>query len=218
MYIFYEPVSDTVGKVRAVYNDANLSAELQAQGIHVDAVPEPAPPKGMIPVMYINLTDNTVYYDYEEHAHESVDDLKRRLADAESKLKSADDRYKELDLNTASLVDVQAAKIAQLKELCDQAIQTSFVSTSLGYTFGFSKDDQDNLSKQALIFLGDATKTSCEWKTLDAGIITLTKDQFMNLLPEGEAHTRENVNKLWELIPQVQAATTNQEVDAIVWS
>lgn len=132
--------------------------------------------------------------------------------------KSADQKYKELDIDTTPLVDYQNAKIAQLKEKCNQSIETGFLSPSMGYFFGFKAHDQNNFKGQAIVFLTDPSETQCEWKTEDAGVVMIQKDDFIKLIPEGKEHTRKNTEKYWGLVNQVSDAKTNLAVSEINWN
>lgn len=132
--------------------------------------------------------------------------------------KSADKKYKELDISTTPLSDYQSAKISQLKEKCNQSIEAGFISPSMGYFFGFKEHDQRNFKGQAIVFLIDPSETQCEWKTEDAGVITIAKEDFMKLIPEGKEHTRKNTDKYWDLVNKVNSAKTNLAVSEITWN
>lgn len=55
-------VHDEIGVVTALYH--NLDAVEGLTGITVDTVPAPKS-NGLLPVLKVNLADNTLYYDYE---------------------------------------------------------------------------------------------------------------------------------------------------------
>lgn len=111
------------------------------------------------------------------------------------------------------------SKIAQLKQKCYETIIAGFTSTASGtqHTYGLDEKDQRNLNGQLSILMLDNTITSVTWKTLDAGVITLTRDQFMQLCKDAEAFKRSNIEKYWNLVSQVQAATTVDQINAINW-
>jgi len=212
MYVFYKKIDDNTGKVEAVYQASELTAEQKELGIEVASVPA----TGSKQALYINLTTHelTVGADIQE---DTIADLKHRLNAAENKIQNGHEAYEKLDVNTVSLAELKAGKSAQLKHFCDLGIASGFRSSSTGYLMGFTESDQKNITNQVIVFLANPNAVDCQWKTEDQGVKLLTKAQFMNLLPEGEGHMRANVGKLWMLNSQVNAATTKEAVTAINW-
>lgn len=117
----------------------------------------------------------------------------------------------------SNLDDIKTAKIAFLNEECTQAIYAGFTSTSTGYTFKFDLEAQDNFNQQCTLFLLNQNLMETQWKTENAGIITLTKQQFIDVVFEAAQHKQTQIAKYWQLKAQVNAATTKEEVDAINW-
>lgn len=198
----------------SVYNPASEVADgLLSNGyIEVDSIPAAQNVANKASVLKYNDTEK-FFYEYIDRPLT----MEEELAVLKNAQKSSDQKYKEINGDTASLADLKAAKIAQLKEKCDQAIEDGFLSPSIGHVFGFKSYDQSNIHAQLLVFLMDPNETECDWKTEDAGVVTLTKDEFMNLVPEGKNHVRTNTAKYWNLVAQVNGTTTNAEVDAINW-
>lgn len=227
MILFLKPVSETISRVTAVYQDHELSPELQNLGHFVHGVPvAPEVDDDQTAVLFMDTTNGSLFYQVEnvETTVDAVSSLKQQLAEtqgklaiAENKLKTAVDVYDEAKIETITLDELKVLKIAALKQLCDEATESGFVSPSLGYRFGFSPKNQDDIRSQVLLFLANPAKVDCQWNTEDAGIVVLTRDQFLNLLPEGEAHTRANIGKLWGLVGQVGAATSKEEVQNVSW-
>lgn len=174
------------------------------------AVPEN---NGKIAIRYVNPQTKEQTFEYIDPPLTIKDQL-IQLQDAQ---KTPDDKYKELDLTTAALADVQNAKVAQLKYLCEEAIYAGFTSASTGHVFGLDLKDQANFEQQRSDFIDDATATSVDWGTKDAGVVTLTKDEFMTVRQEGKQFKWDNINRVRDLIGQVMASTTNDAVDAIKW-
>jgi hypothetical protein len=157
--------------------------------------------------------------------------LTEQIEELENKLKTPDDKYKELDLNTATLEEVRTAKINQLKYLCSQAIYAGFTSSVNGYVFGYNEHDQSNFEKQtALLNLwynqlnaGKITQEQfnanfpIKWKTKNHGIVDLTEEEYLQVIEDAKAHQLSKQIKYWQLEAQVLAATTKEEIDAIVW-
>lgn len=149
---------------------------------------------------------------------------------------SADQKYKELDLTTATLEEVKQVKIAQLKELCTLAIYEGFTSTvanveGIFYEFGFNAHDQDNFDQQlgkinlwynqlstAKITQADFdAKFPLDWKAKNIGVIQLSEDEFITVTDDAETHKRTQQAKYWNLETQVLQAITNNDVDLVVW-
>ncbi|MDT3416186.1 hypothetical protein QO009_002054 [Brevibacillus aydinogluensis] len=118
---------------------------------------------------------------------------------------------------TASLEQVKAAKIDFLNTECTKAIYAGFTSASTGHFFNFDEEAQANFNQQSTLLLLKPDIAEVQWKTEDAGIITLTREQFINVVFEAGQHKQQQINKYWDLKARVQAATTKEEVDAINW-
>jgi XkdW protein len=112
---------------------------------------------------------------------------------------------------------LKRSQIEVLNKRCNEEIIKDFVSASTGFTFEFEAHDQDNLSQQAILLLGDSTIDSVLWKTKDAGVQTFTRDQFFIILKESEAHKKSAISKYWDLKSQVELATTIEEIESIKW-
>lgn len=133
-------------------------------------------------------------------------------------LKSADDKYKSLDKESSDVEVFRAAKIEQLKEQCTQAIYEGFLSnTFVGKSFGFNDKDQANFSQVYLtVVSGDNAGATIKWKSKQ-GIVEMTEEQFRSVILESKDHKMSQQTKYWTLEAQVLAATTNAEIDAMVW-
>lgn len=112
---------------------------------------------------------------------------------------------------------LKKSQIEVLNKKCNEEIIKGFVSVSTGFTFEFESHDQDNLSQQAILLLGDSTIESVVWKTKDAGVQTFTRDQFFTIIKEGEAHKKTAITKYWDLKAQVELATEIEVIENIKW-
>jgi hypothetical protein len=220
VYIFYETLTDTLGRIESVVKDEVATPEQKEKGLYIEDFPVIEEKPGYTMTLYINLTALDIYPEYESiHGPgESIVLLKTRLMEAESKLQTAEERYLQADIRNINLEDLKKLKIEELKEKSNKAIETEFVSPSLGYTFGFKAHDQNNIANQALLFLANPLEESCDWKTEDAGIQTFTRDEFLLILPEGKEHTRKNIDKYWMLVERVMFATNKDEVQGVQWT
>lgn len=165
--------------------------------------------------------------------HERIKLIKaeRKLLELEEANKTADERWKELDLEKATLEEVKSAKIAQLKELCTQSIYNGFTSSVKGYEFGFNAYDQSNFEKMTakinlwkhLLQEGKITqenydsKFPIKWKTKNSGVVELTEYEYIQVTDDAEAHLLTQQEKYWVLEAQVLSANTKEEIDSIVW-
>lgn len=220
MYLFYTAQDEFTGRVEGIYQDHEVSESDKAKGIHYtgELPAHPTVSEHEEALLHVNLADSTLWYEVvEKTTGDNVAELRQRLNDAEGRLKNADERYRALKLQAVNLDQLKTAKVAQLKYLSEAEMAQGFTSLSLGYVFGFDKGDEANMTKQALAFVTDVNKVDCSWKTLSNGVVTLSRDQFMGLIPEAEEHTRQKVGRQWQLAAQVMAASTKEEVDAIVW-
>ncbi|MGG4440495.1 DUF4376 domain-containing protein [Brevibacillus fortis] len=118
---------------------------------------------------------------------------------------------------TASIDQVKAAKIDLLNNECFKAIHAGFISTATKHSFRFNEEDQANFSQQSTLFLLKPELTETQWKTENAGIVTLTRAQFIDVVFEAGQHKQQQIEKYWTLKGNVESATTKEEVDRINW-
>lgn len=218
MYLFYTLRDEASGRVDAIYQDHEVSEAEKVKGFHYEGeLPEPIEGEGEA-VLYVNPATGHLWYEGEvSSSGNDIAELTRRLREAENRLKNPDERYKGMSLEGASLEQLKEAKVAQLKYLSEKEMAAGFKSPSLGYTFGFEEIDQKNISNQVVTFIADPNKTGCTWKTLDVGVVELTKAEFLGIVPEAEAHTRAKIGRQWQLSQDVLAAPTKAAVHAINW-
>lgn len=111
-------------------------------------------------------------------------------------------------------------KLKELDDLCTSEILAGFISSALGveHQYGFDRDDQDNLDGRMTMIAGDPTyPDTFLWKTKDAGQLFHTKTQFIKLCRDADTFKDSRIAKYWTLKPQVLNATTEDEVNAIIW-
>lgn len=119
-------------------------------------------------------------------------------------------------LNTAWISVLKKQKIADLKVDCDNSIAQGFVGTT-GHTYQYAPADQANINKQLTLLLLNTATTSVDWNTIDAGVVTHTRDEFIQLGTDASNHERSNIGKLWQLEANVNSATDEASINAIVW-
>lgn len=139
-------------------------------------------------------------------------------------LLTADEKYKLIDKSSISLDDLKVAKMNQLDELCNKSIVEGFDFTinGISYRFSCSITAQANFQGTDTLFK-DGLITEVEWTVIDnsTGVtsrITLDKNTFDQIRLEVFNHINANISKLRNTLqPQVESATTNSEVNSIVW-
>jgi hypothetical protein len=124
----------------------------------------------------------------------------------------------ETELQEWWLEHVRSVKINELKLECEQGILTGFTSSVTGYTYQFDYKDQDNITQQMLFLVNDPTITTVDWKTIDSGIVTHTREQFLAVCSGANDHKRMNMGKYWTKESQVNSATTEVGINAVVWT
>ena len=132
---------------------------------------------------------------------------------------------KQINIGDVSLEELKAAKDAQLNHLCNQAILDGFLYTidSDSKEYRFSYDVEAQLNFQGAIVLATAGQlTEMEWTARNAEgnivRVVLKASDFAKLAGVMVQHKNKNISKYRdELMPQLLAAETKEQVDAVVW-
>lgn len=111
------------------------------------------------------------------------------------------------------------AKYAEFKRLETEKLE-SFVSPALGtpHTYLSGPDDMTLLTGE-FTFINSAMYDGgpIVWFTVESGNVAHTKDQFNSVYSDGRNHVGETKYTRAALEAQVSAATTPEEVEAVVW-
>ena len=121
------------------------------------------------------------------------------------------------ELIDAALPFRKKEKVEQLNMLCEQSILAGFHSETTGHFYAFGERDQLNFTQQMILMMNRPDIQEVLWKAEDAGPIQHSREEFLAVVAEAEAHKRSKMQRYWELKAQVQAAKTNEEIDAITW-
>lgn len=108
-------------------------------------------------------------------------------------------------------------KLNELKLAVNQAILGDFLSATTGHTYEFAEYDQSNMTQQMLLLVSNPAITTVDWKTVDAGIVTHTRDQFFGVVNDANLHKRGNLVKFWGKEALLKGAITLEEIEAITW-
>ncbi len=124
------------------------------------------------------------------------------------------------NLAQLQLQDAQTTKIASLQVSFQQTLNAGFPSLASGtsITYGFSDLDQTNLSQELNILNAGIAPLPIQWGAKDGvTIVSLTDVQFKQLCKDANDFKWSLITKLRTLIGDVQASTTVDAVNAIVW-
>jgi hypothetical protein len=133
------------------------------------------------------------------------------------------DRTSDLDY---LLPIAKAKKLAELQQAMVDAIEQPFQSSALGSTRTYSYSSksvnglpspQENFRGKALQLSMDPSIATVSWYTLENGFEPHTREQFLQVLADGGTHQESAQVRYYQLEPQVNAATTVVDVDAIAW-
>jgi hypothetical protein len=139
-------------------------------------------------------------------------------------LKSADEKYRELNVTSADLATLKSAKMSQLEEACSKAITNGFDFTVGGtsYKFSCSLEAQANFQGADTLFK-DGSITEAEWTVVNNSNgkierVALDMATFNSIKLQVFTHINSKISRLRNTLqPLVESATTNADVDAVVW-
>lgn len=112
------------------------------------------------------------------------------------------------------LVDAKADKRSELKKKRDAAEFSTFEWN--GYVFQCDRDSQLRLSTVAQDMTGSGPP-AVDWILADNSLLSLNKGSIGQVIKAMRAHVQAQHDKYRTLCQQVDAATTNQQVDAVLW-
>jgi hypothetical protein len=107
-------------------------------------------------------------------------------------------------------------KITELSDRCRKEIFKSFTSLG-GYTFSYDDHNQRNITSQALRLLSDSSAVPSTVKSSNDTILKPTRDEFMQLFKDSEAHKHMQLDKYNDLKVKALKATTPGELEIIKW-
>lgn len=122
-------------------------------------------------------------------------------------------------LDAAALPAAKQRKIVQLKEQCTQAIQTGFVSNSLGENYVYdSALPQDQINLIGAVLSGVAIEFTCASEaTKNKAQRPHTAKQVKKVFDDGMQHIQINQKRFYTLKDQVEQCMSEAAVDAISW-
>jgi len=130
---------------------------------------------------------------------------------------------RELDIinSLPTLLEIQQQKIIELNTACNQDILNGFSSfcTGVEHQYNFDLEYQANMNQRATMFLLKPTMVETWWPTKDKGVITHTREQFVQLCEDAERTKDEKIFRYFGMKAQILAPTitTAEQVEAFVW-
>lgn len=121
--------------------------------------------------------------------------------------------------NTNMMDYLRDQKKSELDTRCDESIMGGFPSSALGVAHTYPSDFTAMVYFNATLnrFMNDPTFTTANQKTVDAGYLSHTKEQFIKVFNDGHAFGEAQIAHLNTLKAQVDTATTEADIDAITW-
>lgn len=117
------------------------------------------------------------------------------------------------------LAALKESKLVELDEKCNQVIMGGFSSSALGEQHTYQSMILDEIWFNSTInrFSVDPNFTSVNYKTIDAGYLLHTKEQFIQAFVDGHTFGDSQIMKLNTLKDQVNNATTVEDLEKITW-
>lgn len=123
-------------------------------------------------------------------------------------------------LRSPTLDDLKTSKLLFINTSCETAIVGGFTSSALGYEHIYPSQRDDQLNLQGLIIDGENDFFKCKVTEDETAVWELKPHTIDQLVMVGKAlksHVKTNTARAYELKAQINAATTVEELDGIVW-
>lgn len=200
----------------AQYGLNKTEEELLKDGVFVNEIPKAEIVSGKNSIMFYNPLTKSIFYEYIDAPKNKEQLLEEKIELLQERSLTAIEKYNLLEIDNTDLEDLRVAKLNSLKENCIQAIYNGFHSNSVNHEFGFNDLDQVNFTQQMLMVVAGDTK-EIQWKTKDAGVVTLTVEQFKTVVQEAAAHKLVQQQKYWQIEQQVINANSKEQITTLNW-
>jgi Domain of unknown function (DUF4376) len=119
-----------------------------------------------------------------------------------------------------SLDELKKSRQDELMNIYKESIISGFTSSATGENirYGYKEQDQLNYSKLANLFALNPTKTSTILGSDSHGVVTLSKEQFLQFMEDAEQYEMSMYVRRKELEEQINSTTTIDELQAITLS
>jgi hypothetical protein len=117
------------------------------------------------------------------------------------------------------LAHAKQAKNEELHAAFNNALNGGFVSSADGTErrYGFAPMDRENMSHVANVMALGIAQYPIPYADITGEVVNLDETQMKQLIMDAQAFNLAQVTKLRQLLAQLQAATTVEQVNAITW-
>ena len=176
-----------------------------------------------------NDSEETVtMWQYDEYQYTLQEFMQLLGSDSDTMKKrvfTADELYKQIDIEKTSIEDLRKAKDAQLNYLCEKHITDGFQFQPENETklYRFSYDTEAQLNFQGSIMIASTNpQYQAIWTCYDENNkvcrVTLTASDFVKLPMIMVTHKDNAISKYRDTLePQLKQAETKEEIDSINW-
>ncbi|WP_438448200.1 XkdW family protein [Gorillibacterium sp. sgz5001074] len=122
------------------------------------------------------------------------------------------------ELNRFDLDSYKLEKKAELQTLFERELNSTFTSTALGdpIDFNYDRSAQERFAKKtALLALNPEDGEPVTWPSR-SGFVTMTREQYTDVVKDAAKHESDKAFKLLYAEAYVDAASTMEEVDAVI--
>ncbi|MFB6364430.1 hypothetical protein ACFCP7_10245 [Paenibacillus elgii] len=116
-----------------------------------------------------------------------------------------------------SLEFLKEKKLTQLRLQCEHRILSGFSSVRTKHKYSYSVYDQINTTGQIVMLLADDSITDVVWKTEDQGFVKHTREEFISVVSEADAHKKSCLTRYRQLKEQLNVARNVEELEHIQW-
>ena len=111
------------------------------------------------------------------------------------------------------------SKIQELNIACNQDILSGFSSSAIGekHEYKFDYEYQGNFDKKLGILSMIPTIQTVDWPTKDAGIITHTREQFLQVCLDGQSWIESNLFRYFRMKAEIEVMENIDEIASVKW-
>ena len=127
---------------------------------------------------------------------------------------------------TVSIIDdsvklprMQESKIEEINTACNLEILSGFSSSATGeeHLYKFDYEYQGNFDKKLGILSMVPTIQTVDWPTKDSGVLTHTREQFLQVCLEGQSWIESNLFRYFRMKAEIEGMQSIDEVTSVKW-
>jgi len=121
--------------------------------------------------------------------------------------------------NPTTLDDYKKNKILEINTACNQTILGGFNSSCTGieHQYKFDMEYQNNINQIGIMINLDSTIENIDFPTKDAGIISHTKLQFIQLCKDAQTFKETNIYRYFTMKAQIEICETINSINGFIW-